>query len=158
MTDAAIQSISLVVIALFSMIGGSISAYFSFRSVQATKANAAGIVHLTGTVEDIKKQTDGLTSALVQKTEEKSRMQVDAATLAARETERLRGEETAATLERGRRAGMEAAVQQAVGPSALAPAAVPIPVTDAAANRVAAATEKLAKAAEETVIAAKKDT
>lgn len=147
MTDAAIQSLALVVIALFSMISAIAGPYFAYKSIQSSRKNAEGIKDIAGTVQEIKHQTNSLTSALVLKTEEKAQMSVDAATLAGKEAERLRGEETAATLERGRRAGMEAAVAQAVGPAINPLAPAPVPVTDKAAVRVADATEKLAEAA-----------
>lgn len=137
-SDAAIQSVSLVIIALFSMIGTIVLAFFQYRTNQ--------LVHV------IKTQTDGLTKELIKTADEKNTMAVDAATLAAKEAERERGAKEAETLEKGRRQGMEAAVSKALGPD-LTPAGAPLPVTD---NRVAVATEKIADAAEKSAVAAEK--
>lgn len=161
MTDAAIQSISLVVIALFSMVGTIVIAWFSYLTSLAAKDAAATTKVTQGIAQETHKlaektelNTNSMKDALVEATR-------SAALAKGKDEARTEGEAKAATLEQGRRAGMEAAVSQAVGPAATGSPPVNVGTigptaeqTKAAAATVDAA-DKTVKAAAKTVEAMK---
>lgn len=98
MTDAAIQSISLVVIAMFSMIGGIASAYFSFRASQTTKQTKIIAEEVKLVAQETEKNTNSMKDALVEATRV-------AAMLKGKQDERVAGDERKAAEAEGRAEG-----------------------------------------------------